>query len=76
MDSSKTFLKNNVFLILAIIYLILPIDLIPDRVPLFGNLDDATLFVLALIQKYVELKKEKEGEEKKEEKVQEGEIVR
>ena len=69
----KKFLTKNILLIIAIIYLLLPIDLIPDRIPFFGNLDDAIFFVIALINKYIEWKKSEGG---KEEDVQEGEIVR
>lgn len=76
MNTSKTFLKKNILLIIAVIYLLLPIDLIPDRLPLVGNLDDATLFVIALIRKYIEWKKHVVREDVKKDQVQEGEIVR
>lgn len=69
----KKFLTKNILLIIAIIYLLLPIDLIPDSIPVFGNLDDTAFFVIALIKNYVDWKKS-EGD--KEEDVQEGEIVR
>ena len=32
----------------AILYLVMPIDLIPDFIPVFGFADDAAVFVLAL----------------------------
>ena len=51
----------------------MPIDLIPDSIPVFGNLDDTAFFIIALIKNYVDWKKS-EGD--KEEDVQEGEIVR
>lgn len=73
----NTFLEKNWLLILAIIYLILPIDLIPDAIPVVGSLDDSALLIINLIQKYILWKKEneqKEGREK--DNIHEGEIVK
>lgn len=81
MSEQKTvrniFLEKNWLLIVAIVYLILPIDLIPDAIPILGSLDDAALLIINLIQKYVLWKKEneqKEGGEK--DNIHEGEIVK
>jgi len=73
----NTFLAKNWLLILAIIYLILPVDLIPDVIPVFGSLDDSALLIINLIQKYILWKKENEQvESRTKENVKEGEIVK
>jgi uncharacterized membrane protein YkvA (DUF1232 family) len=72
----NTFLEKNWLLILAIIYLILPVDLIPDAIPVVGSLDDAALLIINLIQKYILWKREKEqAESRTKGNVKEGEIV-
>lgn len=72
----KTFFEKNWLLILAIAYLILPIDLIPDAIPVLGNLDDSALLIINLIQKYILWKQENEQKVSKENKnIQEGEVV-
>ena len=40
--------KHRVGAGLALVYAILPIDLIPDRIPVIGRVDDAAIAVLAL----------------------------
>ena len=73
----NTFLAKNWLLILAIIYLILPVDLIPDVIPVLGSLDDSALLIINLIQKYILWKKENEQvESRTKENVKEGEIVK
>lgn len=73
----NTFLEKNWLLILAIIYLILPVDLIPDAIPVVGSLDDAALLIINLIQKYILWKKENEQKESGEkDNIHEGEIIR
>lgn len=44
------FVKKYWPLIFSIIYIILPLDLIPDVIPLFGGIDDSLLLVLGLIK--------------------------
>lgn len=73
-QTKSSFLKSNWLLIFAIVYLLLRVDLIPDAIPLFGNLDDAALILINLIQKYTEWKKQEQGD-RKDENIQEGEIV-
>lgn len=45
------FLKENWFLILAIIYVFSPIDLIPEFVPIFGSFDDGGILLVELIRR-------------------------
>ena len=72
----KTFFEKNWLLILGIVYLILPVDLIPDAIPVLGSLDDAALLIINLIQKYILWKREKEqAESRTKGNVKEGEIV-
>lgn len=54
------FLKDNWLLIFVIIYLFLPVDLIPDVIPILGKVDDAGLLVVELIRAYIDSKKEDE----------------
>jgi len=48
------FFKKYWIFILAVVYILLPTDLIPDIVPLFGSLDDSLLVVLGLIKRYLD----------------------
>ena len=57
----KQFFKEYWLFILAIGYIILPVDLIPDAIPFLGGLDDSTLVILGLIRQYLEYKKGKES---------------
>ena len=50
------FIKSNWLLILAIIYILLPVDLIPDWIPIVGKADDVTLIVISLIKSYLDNK--------------------
>ena len=40
--------KNLVYLIIAVIYFLSPIDFVPDFIPLVGWLDDIVVFLKAL----------------------------
>ncbi|MDX9739339.1 MAG: DUF1232 domain-containing protein [Candidatus Dojkabacteria bacterium] len=53
------FFKKYWVFFLAIIYILLPTDLIPDVIPLLGGVDDSLLVVLGLIKSYVDYRKEK-----------------
>lgn len=55
------FFKKNILLIIAIAYVLLPIDAIPDAIPLLGSLDDTALLVVDLIRRYVQYRKQKES---------------
>ena len=57
----KNFLKRYWLFILAIIYIFIPTDLIPDVLPLLGGLDDSTLVILGLIREYNISKREKKN---------------
>ena len=56
------FFKKYWIFILAVVYILLPTDLIPDIVPLFGSLDDSLLVVLGLIKRYLDYKKERNSD--------------
>jgi len=57
----KKFLEKYWLFILSIIYIILPVDLIPDVIPFLGGLDDSTLVILGLIKQYIDYKKGKKS---------------
>lgn len=57
----KKFLENYWLFILSIIYIILPVDLIPDIIPFLGGLDDSALVILGLIKQYLDYKKGKDS---------------
>jgi uncharacterized membrane protein YkvA (DUF1232 family) len=52
-----SFLKNNWYSIFVLIYLISPLDFIPDEVPFIGSVDDASVLFLDLIRQYLSFKK-------------------
>ena len=55
----KNFIKENALLVFAILYLLSPIDLIPDLLPVLGIVDDLFVLILTLIYKYHIYKKNK-----------------
>ena len=61
----KKFLKENWLLVFAVLYVLSPIDIIPDQIPLIGQTDDAMVVFIELIRKYGEYKKEKNNLEEK-----------
>ncbi len=57
MEKLKAFAKDNWIVIVAIIYLLVPIDLIPDFIPVFGKLDDSSILILDLVKRYLDSRK-------------------
>lgn len=57
MESIKRFFKDNWLLVVAIVYLIIPVDFLPDIIPVLGKLDDSSIMVLELIKRYLDSKK-------------------
>jgi len=57
----KKFFKDRWIIIVALIYLILPVDFISDTIPLLGNVDDFTVLFAGLIKEYADYKKEKDS---------------
>lgn len=57
----KKFFKDRWVIIVALIYLILPIDFISDAIPLLGNVDDFTVLLVGLIKEYADYKKEEKS---------------
>ncbi|MBN1374256.1 DUF1232 domain-containing protein [Candidatus Dojkabacteria bacterium] len=53
----KNFLKENWLLIVAIIYLIWPLDIIPDFTPFVGQTDDSVLFAIELFRRWYNQRK-------------------
>lgn len=54
----KKFLKENWLLVFAVLYVLSPIDVLPDQIPLIGQTDDAMLVLAELLRKYSQYKKE------------------
>jgi uncharacterized membrane protein YkvA (DUF1232 family) len=52
------FFKKYWVFFLAIAYILLPTDLIPDVIPLLGGVDDSLVLVLGLIKRYIDYRKE------------------
>jgi len=48
----EKFLKKNWLLIVGLLYLIAPIDLIPDIIPIVGTMDDAGLLLIELVRRW------------------------
>lgn len=63
------FVKENWLLVAAILYVLSPIDLIPDFVPAIGYSDDLAILVLTLIINYLRFRKKVKNN------VIEGEVV-
>lgn len=57
MNRIKAFLKDNWIPIFAILYLVVPVDLIPDFLPVVGKLDDTSIFIIDLIRRYLDSKR-------------------
>lgn len=68
----KRFLKDNWLLVVAVIYVLLPIDIIPDWLLPIGFVDDLGVLLATLLWRYISYKK---GGEKMHDKIIEGELV-
>ncbi len=55
----KNFFARKWPYIFVILYILFPIDLIPDALPILGNVDDSVLLVASLLKEYIEYRKEK-----------------
>ena len=53
----KQFIKNNWMLIAAVVYILSPIDPLPDFVPFLGYSDDVLVLILSLIIRYLKFQK-------------------
>ena len=73
----KLFLKKYWLIFLVLVYILVPLDLIPDALPLLGLGDDALLALFALVAKYLDYKKERDAKDKEDgfKDAVEGEIV-
>lgn len=56
------FFKKNWIYFVAILYILLPVDLIPDVVPVLGGVDDSAVVILGLIKQYADSKKDRAKE--------------
>jgi uncharacterized membrane protein YkvA (DUF1232 family) len=71
----KNFITKNYILLIAVLYLIWPIDLIPD-IPPFGYAEDTAVVILgALIQHFKNKKEKKKSDVAKDSEVIDGEEV-
>ena len=48
MDALKKVLRNPMLWV-AVIYLLVPVDIVPDAVPIAGTLDDLIPFIISMI---------------------------
>lgn len=55
--SINEFIKKNWFIIIIVIYIFVPLDLIPDNLPLIGTVDDSGLLLLEVVRRYANFKK-------------------
>jgi uncharacterized membrane protein YkvA (DUF1232 family) len=53
---SSTIKLNKILLIIAIIYTIAPVDLIPDAIPFIGTIDDGGVWLFNLYKVFREVK--------------------
>ena len=57
----KGFIKQNWLLMIAAIYVLSPIDILPDVIPFFGSVDDTIVVLLELVRQYWQYSKENKG---------------
>jgi len=58
------FLKKKWAIVIALLYLILPVDLVADAIPLLGTIDDSVVLFAGLVKQYADFKKENKKEVK------------
>ena len=68
----KIFIKEHWKLILAVLYLISPIDIIPDVLIPLGYTEDILILITAVVEYYLKLRKK---EKKRKKDVIEGELA-
>ena len=56
----KKFIKKNWLIIFAILYLLSPIDLFPDFIPVLGVSDDLVVLLATIVIKFLEYKNTQE----------------
>ena len=73
----KRFLKDNWLLVAAVVYVLLPIDIIPDWLLPIGFVDDLGVLLATLLWRYISYRKGDKNESLKENKenIVEGELV-
>lgn len=54
----KNIIKKHWLLVFALIYFLLPVDVIPDFIPLFGHAEDILFLLFSIFQTYKAYKKE------------------
>ena len=57
MEIKKSFFKENWLLFVAIIYMLLPVDFIPDVIPVLGQVDDSLVILIDLLTRYNDFRK-------------------
>ncbi len=55
--SLKAFLKENWMLVAAVVYILFPIDFIPDFLPALGLTDDLGALLMAIVVRYTQHKR-------------------
>ncbi len=55
----KDFLSKKWPYLVVIAYILFPIDILPDALPLLGSVDDSVLLLATLLKDYADTKKEK-----------------
>ncbi len=53
----KEFFKENWRLVFILLYVLSPLDIFPDDIPLIGQIDDAGVVLAELIRRYFEFNK-------------------
>ena len=57
MDKVISFSKKHWKLLLAVAYLLIPVDLVPDFLPVLGVSDDVLVLILTLVMEYLQYRK-------------------
>ncbi len=70
----KKFFEENWVLFVIFLYILLPVDLIPDSIPILGSLDDAGFLLIHIIGEYLKWKKANVEKESKSSAKSDGEV--